>query len=121
MKVQKAKDPENLTTLEQMHLPWIWIPDFIKRGKKFEVDVKIGEVEHSMTDEHYVSCVELYVDGKLIERKELKIAGLPEVKFEVSLQKDAMLKIKAECNLHGMWEAERKVVIYRGNNNSKNE
>lgn len=115
MKVQKVKDPNNLTSFEQMHLPWILIPDFVKKNEKFEVMVKVGEVDHPMTNKHYIICIRLYVNNKLIECRNLKLPNLSEAKFNISLKEDSVIKAYDECNLHGAWTAEKKVILYRGN------
>ena len=117
MKIRKAKNQDSLTEFDQMHLPWILLPEFIKRNKKFDMTVKVGKVDHPMTSEHYISCISFYINGKFYKRKELTLSGPSETKFEISLDRDSILAARAECNLHGVWESERKVVLYRGNNN----
>ncbi len=116
MKIQKAKDIENLTGFEQKHLPWILIPDFIKKGEKFEVTVKVGKVNHPMTDEHYIRCVRLYINGEVFECHNLRMPTHSETKFNISLEKDSIITARAECNLHGAWESKKKIVLYRGEN-----
>ncbi|MDF1498712.1 MAG: desulfoferrodoxin family protein, partial [Patescibacteria group bacterium] len=64
MKIQKAKNPKNLTSFEQMHLPWIVVDEFIKKNEEFEIIVKVGKVDHPMTCEHYVRCIRLYINDQ---------------------------------------------------------
>ncbi len=116
MKIQKAKDLNNLTGFEQKHLPWIITPDFIKKGEEFKVTVKIGKVDHPMTDEHYIRCIRLYVNGEAIECRNLKLPNRSETEFKISLEKDSTIIARAECNLHGAWEMEKRVILCRGNN-----
>jgi len=116
MKIQKAKDINNLTGFEQKHLPWIIIPEFIKKKEEFEVVVKVGKVDHPMTDEHYIRGIQLCIDKKCFERVLLNPADRSEAKFKISLEKDSLITARAECNLHGVWESKIKVVLYRGNN-----
>ena len=116
MKIQKAKNPDNLTSFEQMHLPWIVVPEFIKKGEEFEVIVKIGKVNHPMEDEHYVRCVRLYIDGEIFECHNLRMPTSSETKFDLSLEKDSLITARVECNLHGAWETDEKIILYRGNN-----
>jgi superoxide reductase len=115
MKVQKAKDLKNPTGFEQMHLPWILVPEFVRKREKFKVTVKVGKVDHPMTDEHYIRCIRIYINGKPVECRNLRLPGASEAKFEVSLEKDSMITARVECNLHGIWEAEKKIILYRGN------
>lgn len=113
MKIQKAKDENNLTGFEQKHLPWIIIPEFIKKNEEFKITVKIGKVNHPMTNEHYIRCIRLYVSGEIIGCHSLKLPSRSETEFKISLEKDSTIVARAECNLHGAWEAEEKVVLCR--------
>lgn len=114
MKIQKAKDINNLTGFEQKHLPWIIVPEFIKKNEDFKVAIKIGKVDHPMTDEHYIRCIRLYVNGEMIECRNLKLPSRSEAEFKISLEKDSTIMVRAECNLHGAWEAEKRVILCRG-------
>jgi len=115
MRVQKAKNLQSLTAFEQKHLPWIAIPDFIKEGEEFEAVVKVGEVDHPMCPSHYVKWICICVDGKLIEKVKLDPSSdKSEAAFKISLNKDSEIEAREECNLHGLWESSRKVVLYRG-------
>jgi len=116
MKIQKAKDANNPTSFEEKHLPWIIIPEFIKKDKEFEVIIKVGKVNHPMTDEHYIRGVQLCIDKKCFERILLNPKNNSEAKFKISLEKDSLLTARAECNLHGVWEDKIKIVLYRGSN-----
>ncbi|MCK5466730.1 class II SORL domain-containing protein [Candidatus Parcubacteria bacterium] len=116
MKIQKAKNPDNLTSFEQKHLPWIIIPEFVKKDEEFKITVKVGKVDHPMTDEHYIRGIQLCINKKCFKRVLLNPADRSEAKFKISLEKDSVITARAECNLHGVWEAKEKVVLYRGNN-----
>ena len=115
MKIQKAKNPDSLTSFEQMHLPWIIIPEFIKKNEKFEVLVKVGKVDHPMADEHYIRGSQLCINKKCFKRVLLKLSDHSEAKFKISLEKDSTITARTECNLHGVWETKEKIVLYRGN------
>lgn len=115
MKIQKAKNPNSLTGFEQMHLPWIIVPEIIKEGEKFEVLVKVGKVDHPMESEHYIRGIQLCINRGCFERKPLDLSDQSETKFFISLEKDSTITARTECNLHGVWQSEEKVVLYRGN------
>lgn len=115
MKIKKAKNAKTPSSFEQMHLPWIKTPDFIKKGQKIDVIIKVGRVDHPMTKEHYVRCIRLYVNGEQYACKTLSLGNHSEVKFEIALKKNSVLKAVAECNLHGIWEDEKQVFLYIGN------
>ncbi len=64
--------------------------------------VKVGSVEHPMTEEHYIEFIAVErEDGFCL--KYLKPGDKPEATFgHVS----AIKAVYAYCNLHGLWKAE---------------
>jgi superoxide reductase len=65
------------------------------------VKVKVGEVAHPMTDDHYIEWIEIIADGKAY-RQFLKPGDVPEAEFKI----DADQIIAREyCSLHGLWKA----------------
>ena len=65
--------------------------------------VRVGEVEHPMSEEHYIMWVLLVTEDKNY-RVELKPGDKPVVKLPYV--KDSTLY--AYCNLHGLWKNEVK-------------
>jgi len=64
--------------------------------------VSVGkEVEHPMTDDHYIQFIELVIDGKLIERVELAPSDSPKYHFRVEKGNDVLAR--EYCNIHGLW------------------
>ncbi len=115
MKLQHAKNAEAVTEFEIKHLPWIQFPEFIKAGEEFVLAVKIGEAPHPMTAEHSIRCIRLYINGEQFECQVLKDKNKAQIDFKIKLEKDSLVSVVTECNLHGTWEAEKKIVLYRGN------
>ena len=70
------------------------------------LSVFVGEIEHPMTDEHYITKICAAADDR-VYIKELKPTDKPEVTFDIG-DKDKVM-IYAYCNKHGLWkkEAER--------------
>ncbi len=68
------------------------------------VKVRVGEVVHPMTEEHYIEWIELIV-GDQVLRQTLKPGQVPEAVFCIGNQ-DAKLQARAYCNLHGLWRSE---------------
>ena len=62
--------------------------------------VKVGETPHPMTPEHYISWIEV-INGSYVNRYHLKPGEAPQAAFYVPLRPG--LKIRACCNLHGLW------------------
>ncbi|MBU0730111.1 MAG: desulfoferrodoxin [Proteobacteria bacterium] len=63
--------------------------------------VKLGEVPHPMTAEHYIEWIELIAGGKAYVQF-LNPGDQPEAMFMVN---DAQVAARAYCNLHGHWKA----------------
>ena len=62
--------------------------------------VKIGEVAHPMTDEHYIQWIEIIADGKAY-RQFLNPGDTPEAVFNIEA---ASVVAREYCNLHGLWK-----------------
>ena len=71
----------------------------VKDGKVF---VKVGEVEHPMTDAHYIEWVSLQTN-KGSQHKALTPADKPEVVFALC-EDETVEAVYAYCNLHGLWK-----------------
>ena len=97
---QKMKEEQDNTTdaATEKHVPLI---ESMEGGYK----VKVGSVAHPMIEKHYIEWVELIINNK-IYRKHLKPEELPEVIFEIKLEKASKIKARAYCNLHGLWKSE---------------
>jgi len=62
--------------------------------------VKVGEVPHPMTEEHWIEWVGIIVDGKAY-RQFLKPGEAPEAAFCVKAEG---VVAREYCNLHGLWK-----------------
>ena len=62
--------------------------------------VKIGNIEHPMTEEHYIMWIEA-TDGKEISKVFLKPGQKPIAEFSFE-----PVSARAYCNLHGLWKKE---------------
>ncbi|OFK22300.1 MULTISPECIES: desulfoferrodoxin [Olsenella] len=67
------------------------------------ITVKVGEVEHPMTEEHYIEWVCVVTDGRA-SFKFFKPGDKPEATFGGVA--GASVTAYAYCNLHGLWKAE---------------
>lgn len=66
------------------------------------VAVKVGSVDHPMTEEHNIEWIEISTDeGE--SKKFLKPGEKPEKLFPV---KEKNVKSRAYCNIHGLWKSE---------------
>ena len=74
------------------------VPVYEKDGN--EIVVRVGEVSHPMTSEHYIMWVLLVKDDMTI-----KVVLHPESKPEVRFPYVSGSEIYAYCNLHGLWKS----------------
>lgn len=65
------------------------------------INVKVGSVDHPMTEEHYIEWIEAIVGGKAY-RRFLNPGDKPEASFCVSGNN---ITVRAYCNLHGLWKS----------------
>ena len=109
----------------EKHVPAISAPEAVGAGKPFEVEVSVGkEIPHPNTLEHHIAWAALYfvADGSQqpveLARAEFRAHGpdiftAPVFKAAVTLPRSGTLHAVAYCNLHGLWESERRIAIVR--------
>jgi superoxide reductase len=64
--------------------------------------IKIGAVEHPMTEEHYIEFIEVTIGNKVF-KKFLKPGDKPEYLLKCSCD---INQVRAYCNLHGLWKGQ---------------
>jgi superoxide reductase len=62
--------------------------------------VKIGSVEHPMTEEHYIEWIEATSEKGESAKILLKPGQKPQAEFSFKVK-----SAKAYCNLHGLWKS----------------
>jgi len=90
---EKKQDPEK----GEKHVPVI---EDLGNGK---YNIKVGEVEHPMTEEHYIEWIEV-INNLGSYKYFLKPGDKPEAIFYLGDTKDFI--VREYCNLHGLWKAE---------------
>ena len=89
--------PGTVEASKEKHIPEVTVEGSL-------VKVKIGSVEHPMTEAHYIPWV--YVETtKGGQRKNLLPDTAPEVTFALTEDEKAVA-VYAYCNLHGLWKAD---------------
>ena len=66
------------------------------------VKVKVGSVEHPMTDAHRIEWIAIETENGN-QRKELKPGDKPEATFAL-VPRDKVKSVYEYCNLHGLWK-----------------
>ena len=85
-------NPNTTDAAIEKHLPVYEIVDN-------NINIKVGEVEHPMTEEHYISFIILASDNDYVIKK-LSTNDSPKVSVPYDSKYN---KIYAYCNLHGLW------------------
>ena len=67
------------------------------------VEVSIGEVDHPMTEDHYIEFV-LLETNKGVRINNLNPGDTPHTSFILE-EDEELLNTYAYCNLHGLWKA----------------
>ncbi len=65
------------------------------------ITVKVGEVEHPMTTEHYISHIIILTDKGYYVREFIP-GDKPETTFSLAAD-ESLEKVYSICNLHGVW------------------
>ena len=78
------------------------VPFFVKQDD--ELEIRIGQATHPMTEEHYITFIEVNSkDERYVKRKYLYPGDEPE--FTLKCYDVGNLTAREFCNLHGLWEA----------------
>ena len=107
--IHHIENRKNPSTLEKKHVPALEAPSAVKKGEWFTVKIKVGYlIEHPSAENHWIENIELRVDQWKLAEIEYEVGGLtaPCAEFKIRLNHDAVLKARAECNLHGTWESD---------------
>ncbi len=86
--------PNTVEASQEKHLPVVTIEGNI-------VKVKVGSVEHPMTEEHHISWIYLETEQGG-QRKKLAVGSKPEAEFALA-GGDKVVGVYEYCNLHGLW------------------
>ena len=113
LQINKAKDMDNLEDIEKKHLPIISCPENVKKGENFEVTIEVGKLlAHPNENTHYIDSIELFAGEIFIARTSLiPVVGHPKITLTVSLTDSQNLVARTRCNLHGIWQYEKKVNV----------
>lgn len=109
------KNTDDLSELEQKHVPVIDCPDAVKAGEPFQVGIKVGAVPHVMEEGHHIQWLEVSFGQNFNERVELTpVFTRPEVTITLvkgGRHAEGTLRVVERCNLHGLWEATKEISV----------
>ncbi|MDO5022360.1 MAG: desulfoferrodoxin family protein [Eubacteriales bacterium] len=88
--------PDTVDAAKEKHVP-------VYEVEGNTVTVKVGSVDHPMTEEHFITWIALETKfGN--QRKQLNPNDKPEAVFAM-VEGDEVKNVYAYCNLHGLWKA----------------
>ena len=85
---------------EKKHLPVIKVVD-MENGYK-NISVTVGELEHPMIKEHFISKICIYIDDEFVSMTVLTKDLKPETGIKVKTDSKNISAV-AHCNIHGSW------------------
>ncbi len=101
----------------ETHTPKIEAPERVKAGETFEVVIKVGP--HPNKVEHSIRRLEVYFHENKRVYNPVHIATInlepeyaePEIRLTLKLKKSGILYTVGYCNLHGLWEARKEILV----------
>ncbi|MDY6865996.1 MAG: class II SORL domain-containing protein [Halobacteriota archaeon] len=114
--INKAKDAKEMTDLEKKHTPVIEAPDLAKAGESFEVTIEVGKLlKHPNEPTHFIEWIELYSEETFLTRVNLTAELTdPKVVIPIKLTHPHVMKARARCNIHGVWEGTKDLNEFDG-------
>jgi len=76
------------------------IPVLSKDCSCSDICIKVGDVPHPMTEDHYIEWIEYIADG-VSSTHYLKPGDNPQTCFNTT---NSSFTVREYCNLHGLWE-----------------
>ncbi len=109
--------PQQVISKAETHTPKIEAPDKVKAGEPFKVTITVGP--HEMRDVHSIRKVEVYIYEEGRAFNPIHVATVefgpeytePQVTLTLKLKKTSVLYAISYCNLHGLWEARKKIEV----------
>ncbi len=105
----------------ESHTPKIIAPDRVKSNEEFKI--KISVEPHPNTVEHSIRKIEIYVAEKTRSFNPILVASIdlipiysePEIEIKLKLKETSTIYAIAYCNLHGLWENRKEIIVERNN------
>lgn len=103
LRLQNREDP---SVAEQKHVPAIEAPARVRKGRWFDVKVKVGFMrEHPSNPDHWITFIKLLANGQEIAKTEFPVGGVSasSATFRIRLEQTSKIEAIENCNLHGTW------------------
>lgn len=116
---------------QEKHVPVIDVPESIKKGEFFSIEVTIGkEVAHPNKTEHHIRWIDIYFHpegskfpyqiGKTSFTAHGESAEGPDTStvythhrtsLSFKTEKSGTILVSSYCNIHGLWENAKKITV----------
>ena len=110
--IKKPADPNALTEGDKKHIPQLVVVrecGLIPGGSCYDVHAMVGEIEHVMTDEHYIRYLDYYLNDKFISRVWLSPNVChPAAALHLNATSGKVTVVE-NCNVHGNWMSEATI------------
>jgi len=111
-----ARDPENMSDMEKLHVPDMTLPPVIEDGAQAPLTV---EMDHPMDPDHYIKSIQIlnFADPVVIKGKFYFTPVNGSVYFGTQIRLaggDGTVWCIAECNQHGKWASSQDVKVAAG-------
>jgi len=101
----------------ESHTPRIQAPERVRANEPFEVEIEIGP--HPNTTEHSIRRIEVYLQEENRTYNPILIASVdltpvysePKLTLTLRMGNGGILHAIGYCNLHGLWEARKKIAV----------
>ena len=106
LKDDALKTNEDIVTTgesHKKHLPVIFVNNINENIQ--EIKVKVGELEHPMMPEHYITNIMFYADNEYVGGIALTSDLKPEGSISLNA-KGKKISVIEHCNIHGDWISE---------------
>ena len=106
LKDDALKTKDDVSTIGESykkHLPVITVNDINETVQ--EIKVKVGELEHPMMPEHYITNIMFYADNEYVGGIALTSDLKPEGSISLNA-KGKKISVIEHCNIHGDWISE---------------
>lgn len=99
-KPMELLEPNTVDAAQEKHVPVATVDGSV-------VTVKVGSVEHPMTEEHFISMIMLETDKGSLQVRYLTPEDKPEAQFAVAPGEKPVAAYEY-CTLHGLWKVDVK-------------
>jgi len=110
--IKKPANPDELSEGDKKHIPQIVVVKecgLIPDAGCIDVHARVGEIVHVMQEEHYIRCIDYYLDYKFVSRVWLSPGACnPAAGLHLNAPSGTVTVIE-NCNVHGNWMSEAAI------------